>query len=198
MGSPSSLASNYESRRVVQRSVSSHSLQKNGRAHHQPFSEFSPLFVEFIDSENGPVRRACSTGDLQRFNGMQHFQHSDSSLSSESSLIIEEMSRTSPYSPEEKKVRIERYRNKRNQRNFGKKIKYACRKTLADSRPRIRGRFARNDETAKNPPAQWSHMGNGEEEDEEEENWADFFDSLVPANIAQEPQGSSSSFGVFY
>lgn len=26
------------------------------------------------------------------------------------------------------------------------KIKYACRKTLADSRPRIRGRFARNDE----------------------------------------------------
>lgn len=60
---------------------------------------------------------------VQRFNGMQHFQHSDSSLSSESSLIIEEMSRTSPYSPEEKKVRIERYRNKRNQRNFGKKIK---------------------------------------------------------------------------
>eukprot|EP00256_Glycine_max_P065784 XP_025980379.1 uncharacterized protein LOC102667610 isoform X2 [Glycine max] len=178
MGSPSSLASNYESRRVVQRSVSSHSLQKNGGTHHHPFSEFSPLFAEFIDSENGPVRRACSTGDLQRFNGMQHFQHSDSSLSSESSLIIEEMSRTSPYSPEEKK--------------------YACRKTLADSRPRIRGRFARNGEIAINPPAQWSHMGNGEEEEEEEENWANFFDSLVPANLAQEPQGSSSSFGVFY
>ncbi|KAG4985465.1 hypothetical protein JHK86_033156 [Glycine max] len=209
MGSPSSLASNYESRRVVQRSVSSHSLQKNGGTHHHPFSEFSPLFAEFIDSENGPVRRACSTGDLQvpsyyyyyyypRFNGMQHFQHSDSSLSSESSLIIEEMSRTSPYSPEEKKVRIERYRNKRNQRNYCKKIKYACRKTLADSRPRIRGRFARNGEIAINPPAQWSHMGNGEEEEEEEENWANFFDSLVPANLAQEPQGSSSSFGVFY
>ena len=65
MGSPSSLASNYESRRVVQRSVSSHSLQKNGGTHHHPFSEFSPLFAEFIDSENGPVRRACSTGDLQ-------------------------------------------------------------------------------------------------------------------------------------
>lgn len=58
---------------------------------------------------------------------------------------------------------------KRNERNFSKKIKvhnshlsytfvyhfltlnfnflqYACRKTLADSRPRVRGRFAKNDE----------------------------------------------------
>ena len=44
MGSPSSLASNYESWRVVQSSVSSRSLQKNGGAQHQPFSEFSLLF----------------------------------------------------------------------------------------------------------------------------------------------------------
>lgn len=29
--------------------------------------------------------------------------------------------------------------------------KYACRKTLADSRPRIRGRFARNDEIVEIP-----------------------------------------------
>lgn len=29
--------------------------------------------------------------------------------------------------------------------------KYACRKTLADSRPRIRGRFARNDEVVEIP-----------------------------------------------
>ncbi|WVZ04164.1 hypothetical protein V8G54_024970 [Vigna mungo] len=193
MGSPSSLAS-YESRRV-QRSVSSHSLQKNGGGLHHPFS---PLFAQLLDSQNGPVRRACSTGDLQRFHGMQYYHHSDSPLSSESSLIIEEMSRTSPYSPEEKKVRIERYRSKRNQRNFGKKIKYACRKTLADSRPRIRGRFAKNEEIAMNPPVQWSHMGTGEEEDEEEDNWANFFDSIVPANLGQEPHGSSSSFGAFY
>lgn len=50
------------------------------------------------------------------------------------------------YSAEERKERIERYRSKRNQRNFQKKITYACRKTLADSRPRVRGRFARNGE----------------------------------------------------
>ncbi|CAN4095663.1 unnamed protein product [Withania somnifera] len=48
--------------------------------------------------------------------------------------------------PEERREKIHRYMKKRNERNFSKKIKYACRKTLADSRPRVRGRFAKNDE----------------------------------------------------
>ncbi|KAI3776283.1 hypothetical protein L1987_46058 [Smallanthus sonchifolius] len=47
---------------------------------------------------------------------------------------------------EERKEKIHRYMKKRNERNFSKKIKYACRKTLADSRPRVRGRFAKNEE----------------------------------------------------
>ncbi|GMJ10960.1 hypothetical protein HRI_004765200 [Hibiscus trionum] len=55
------------------------------------------------------------------------------------------------YSPEERRERISKYREKRNRRNFNKTIKYACRKTLADNRPRIRGRFARHDETAEIP-----------------------------------------------
>ncbi|PIA40504.1 hypothetical protein AQUCO_02500307v1 [Aquilegia coerulea] len=50
------------------------------------------------------------------------------------------------YSEEERKDRIIRYLNKRNRRNFNKTIKYACRKTLADRRIRVRGRFARNNE----------------------------------------------------
>lgn len=52
--------------------------------------------------------------------------------------------RVGKYSLEERKLRIHRYQQKRSQRNFNKKIKYACRKTLADSRPRVRGRFAKN------------------------------------------------------
>ncbi|CAI0450457.1 unnamed protein product [Linum tenue] len=48
------------------------------------------------------------------------------------------------YTAEERKDRILRYLKKRNQRNFNKTIKYACRKTLADRRVRVRGRFARN------------------------------------------------------
>ncbi|XAR67275.1 hypothetical protein NMG60_11001966 [Bertholletia excelsa] len=50
------------------------------------------------------------------------------------------------YSTEERKDRILRYMKKKNQRNFNKTIKYACRKTLADKRVRVRGRFARNNE----------------------------------------------------
>ncbi|KAI5391031.1 uncharacterized protein LOC127105318 [Lathyrus oleraceus] len=200
MGSPSSLAS-YETQgvsdRLMQRSISSHSLQKNHgpHRHHNPFSS---LFAELLDTDNCPVRRVYSAGDIQRVHGMQQYYHqSDSPLSAESSMIIEQMSRpASPYSPQEKKVRIERYKSKRNQRNYNKKIKYVCRKTLADSRPRIRGRFAKNDEIVMNPPSQWNH-NNGEEieDDEEEENWDNFFHSLLPtSNLPQH----SSSFGVQY
>ncbi|KAK9275848.1 hypothetical protein L1049_023121 [Liquidambar formosana] len=61
--------------------------------------------------------------------------------------VIEESNiKVGRYSVEERKERILRYLKKRNQRNFSKTIKYACRKTLADKRVRVRGRFARNNE----------------------------------------------------
>lgn len=41
---------------------------------------------------------------------------------------------------------IQRYRAKRARRVFKKKIRYQSRKTYAEARPRIRGRFARRDE----------------------------------------------------
>ncbi|PNH11349.1 Zinc finger protein CONSTANS-LIKE 4 [Tetrabaena socialis] len=47
---------------------------------------------------------------------------------------------------EERLERILRYRTKRNMRNFQREVKYQCRKTLADSRPRVGGRFARNND----------------------------------------------------
>ena len=50
--------------------------------------------------------------------------------------------------PEERLQKILKYRQKRHERNFTKRIKYQCRKTLADSRPRVRGRFARNDDSS--------------------------------------------------
>ncbi|KAK1266774.1 Zinc finger protein CONSTANS-LIKE 5 [Acorus gramineus] len=68
-------------------------------------------------------------------------------------------------SVEEKKERINRFMKKRNERNFRKKIKYACRKTLADSRPRVRGRFAKNDEFGEATRPSSSHH---EDEDDDE------------------------------
>ncbi|GKV25622.1 hypothetical protein SLEP1_g35026 [Rubroshorea leprosula] len=50
-------------------------------------------------------------------------------------------------STEDRKEKLSRYRNKKTKRNFGRKIKYACRKALADSQPRIRGRFAKTEES---------------------------------------------------
>ncbi|XP_059429234.1 uncharacterized protein LOC132163051 [Corylus avellana] len=185
-GSPSSLASHCTqslSQRpaFIQRSVSSHSLMKNG------FRQLFSSAPEFLDSDAGPFRRVFSTGDLQRIHMVQHSHRSDSPLSNENSIIIESMSKACRYSPEEKKERIERYRSKRNQRNFNKKIKYACRKTLADSRPRIRGRFARNDEIEHHHQKsceadQQSHIG-GEEDEEEDDDWINFI-ATFSANMA--------------
>ncbi|KAG8499670.1 hypothetical protein CXB51_006352 [Gossypium anomalum] len=63
-----------------------------------------------------------------------------------SSLEDSTFNKVGKLSVEQRKEKILRYMKKRNERNFSKKIKYACRKTLADSRPRVRGRFAKNDD----------------------------------------------------
>lgn len=50
-----------------------------------------------------------------------------------------------------KKRRMEalaRFRSKRANRSFTKKVRYECRKQLADSRPRVKGRFVRKIEMA--------------------------------------------------
>lgn len=58
-------------------------------------------------------------------------------------------------------------------------MQYACRKTLADSRPRIRGRFARNEEIEKNSEVQWNRLAGEEDED----NWINYLDSVSAPNI---------------
>ncbi|XAR55078.1 hypothetical protein NMG60_11030460 [Bertholletia excelsa] len=99
----------------------------------------------------GQIRRVSSTGDLQMKMSQGSQRLSSSPLASESSFMEEANFKVGRYSAEERKERIHRYKAKRTQRNFNKTIKYACRKTLADNRPRIRGRFARNDETGEIP-----------------------------------------------
>ncbi|GAV76106.1 CCT domain-containing protein [Cephalotus follicularis] len=141
----------------MQRSYSSNSFDA------KPTFLFQPHFDTLMESpistnqalsspENGflssHMRRVCSTGDIQNIRTAQASQRSLSSpLATESSSMEEPNFKVIRYNAEERKQRILKYRAKRTQRNFNKTIKYACRKTLADNRPRIRGRFARNDET---------------------------------------------------
>nr|AGI62026.1 CONSTANS-like 2 [Erycina pusilla] len=118
---------------LLSSSVPSYFLNRSSSSHSLPLPSLPTDPRDFQGFNNEPVRRVFSAGDLQCIN--------NSISSSDSS------GRIGRYSTEERKERIERYRTKRNQRNFHKKITYACRKTLADSRPRVRGRFARNGDT---------------------------------------------------
>ncbi|XP_077243066.1 uncharacterized protein LOC143883609 [Tasmannia lanceolata] len=176
---------------LMQRSFSIHSLdQKQSLV-------FQPHFLSLLEApkfrtrmwnstENsgfgGTMRRACSTGDLHILNRIQSANGSPSYLASENSFIKEPGYKVSRYSAEERKQRIHKYRNKRTQRNFHKTIKYACRKTLADSRVRVRGRFARNDQTGEISKG----AGSNREEEEEEQLWVDGFSYEDEEMLARE------------
>ncbi|XP_073136402.1 zinc finger protein HD1-like [Henckelia pumila] len=150
-------------------SPASQSLHMNQQLEAYSFMNSSHAYFE--SEAAGSFRKALSTGDLQ---GVNLTPRSCCLQYSSESSIIESMNRASPYGPEEKKERIERYRSKKNLRNFNKKIKYECRKTLADSRPRIRGRFARNDELEKTTQED-DHV-----EDDDDNNWIHFLENLIP------------------
>ncbi|XP_031489046.1 uncharacterized protein LOC116256727 [Nymphaea colorata] len=166
---------------AFQRSLSSQSLEqlsvpllRHKSAPFQPFlrspSENSAFNSELssIQSDTPSMRRVFSAGDLRM---MYSGHESGSSLGLEN--FVNGAQKVARYNAEEKKERIERYRSKRNQRNFNKKITYACRKTLADSRPRVRGRFARNEEQGENSTQmQWNQI----EDDDDDENWIHLFD----------------------
>ncbi|XXG44122.1 hypothetical protein AAC387_Pa01g4001 [Persea americana] len=130
--------------------------------------------LEF-QGENGGVYSSdsvYSSGELQGLNENQQQQQQQlvgasggAPLTSDISTFEESAYKVGRLSVEERKEKIHRYMKKRNERNFTKKIKYACRKTLADSRPRVRGRFAKNDDFGEvTRPS-----GSNHEDDEDEE-----------------------------
>ncbi|KAK9103687.1 hypothetical protein Sjap_020941 [Stephania japonica] len=150
--------------KFMQRSFSTQSLDRKPRFFVPPSFD-SPLqnqtFDCFSEDHNqidqliGSMRRVCSAGDIQSI-----AQSSTTAVTEEGGFKVRR------YNAEERKQRINRYRSKRTQRNFNKTIKYACRKTLADSRHRVRGRFARNDETGEIPKV--SDQFNRDDEDDED------------------------------
>ncbi|GAA0143666.1 hypothetical protein Leryth_003726 [Lithospermum erythrorhizon] len=135
-------------------------------AHHE--SDYHGDSTGFFCPDNMHRVFNC-TNDLQALsNENQHLmkgRSSSSPLTPEISNLDDSAFKVGKLSVEEKKEKIHRYMKKRNERNFSKKIKYACRKTLADSRPRVRGRFAKNDELVEAARAALMHH----EEDTDEE-----------------------------
>ncbi|XP_057995852.1 zinc finger protein CONSTANS-LIKE 16 isoform X2 [Hevea brasiliensis] len=100
-----------------------------------------PNFLDFSGVDLGTaygMRRAYSDGDIKTLgNGNMGLIHSPL----DQPFII------SGCTTEDRREKLSRYRNKKTKRNFGRKIKYACRKALADSQPRIRGRFAKTEDS---------------------------------------------------
>uniref|UniRef100_A0A5B7AP05 Putative transcription initiation factor TFIID subunit 12-like isoform X2 n=1 Tax=Davidia involucrata TaxID=16924 RepID=A0A5B7AP05_DAVIN len=118
-------------------------------------TELQPQELEYQGDNGGifcpePLPRIFNPSELQALsNESQHLVNgggSSTPLASEISSLEDSTFKVGKLSVEQRKEKIHRYMKKRNERNFSKKIKYACRKTLADSRPRVRGRFAKNDE----------------------------------------------------
>ncbi|XP_010482733.1 PREDICTED: zinc finger protein CONSTANS-LIKE 1-like isoform X2 [Camelina sativa] len=115
----------------MQKSVSSGNLSSMDWSSHA--QQETVMIQNFPDFDFGyGMRRAFSEGDIQKLGtGL---------VQSPLDRII--VSCTS----EDRREKLSRYRNKKSRRNFGRKIKYACRKALADSQPRVRGRFAKTEE----------------------------------------------------
>ncbi|KAI3735399.1 hypothetical protein L6452_14895 [Arctium lappa] len=100
--------------------------------------QVKPCFPTITEVDFGNVcgmRRAFSEGDIKTLGNCNGH-----SSAGQPQLINE-------HTNEDRWQKLSRYRNKKTKRNFGRKIKYACRKALADSQPRIRGRFAKTDES---------------------------------------------------
>ncbi|PSS04449.1 Zinc finger protein [Actinidia chinensis var. chinensis] len=121
-----------------QKSVSSGCLSSMEWMHGAPVR---PNFLDFpgmdLDDVYG-MRRAFSESDIKTLgNGNVNFIHSPLGLPQPIGNCT----------TEDRWQKLSRYRNKKSKRNFGRKIKYACRKALADSQPRIRGRFAKTEES---------------------------------------------------
>ncbi|MFQ6626157.1 hypothetical protein Gotur_005460 [Gossypium turneri] len=127
-----------------------------------------PNFLDFPGMDFGSVygmRRAFSEGDIQvslnclvlydlacavADTNAVNFSVGVYTLGNGNGSVICSLERPimiSCCSTEDRREKLSRYRNKKTKRNFGRKIKYACRKALADSQPRIRGRFAKTEES---------------------------------------------------
>ncbi|KAH7682150.1 CCT domain-containing protein [Dioscorea alata] len=105
-----------------------------------------PNFLHFQGLDLGDeygIRRAYSEGDIQTLGRKKSCPGTTSIV--HSSVNISHLKTDNKI--EDRQQKLCRYMKKKSKRNFSRKIKYACRKALADSQPRVRGRFAKTDKS---------------------------------------------------
>ncbi|CAN6170747.1 unnamed protein product [Urochloa humidicola] len=121
----------------LQKSASSECLNSVG----QKVGPFRPNFLDFqgLSSEAGFPLRSYSDGDIQNLG-----DDSPRPMNApEIQLSCDQFGSFVDLKKEERKKKISRYREKKVKRDFAKKIRYACRKVLADGQPRVRGMFVK-------------------------------------------------------
>ncbi|KAK6135204.1 hypothetical protein DH2020_031049 [Rehmannia glutinosa] len=122
-----------------QKSASLTCLRSMDYVHEAPVR---PNFLDFPVMDFGAVygmRRAFSDGDIKTLGNDNNVSHVQSPMEQPKVMSI--------CASEDRREKLSRYWSKKSKRNFDRKIKYACRKALADSQPRVRGRFAKTDVT---------------------------------------------------
>lgn len=91
------------------------------------------------------AQRRATEAHLLSYNGKL-----DHSLLEQYDINGNKIVRIGAYTLEERRKLIQRYREKKKRRVWTKKIKYTCRKKLAEGRPRVKGRFVKVDEEETN------------------------------------------------
>lgn len=94
----------------------------------------------------GASSKGRGTKGVTAFNANVSVGINPSSSSTFPMELLNKDGRIGIYLPEARKARIERFHAKRSKRVWRKRIKYDCRKKLADSRPRVKGRFVKRAE----------------------------------------------------
>ncbi|XP_031494028.1 uncharacterized protein LOC116260084 isoform X2 [Nymphaea colorata] len=134
---PAAAAEEEDDATRLQKSVSTGCLNSTDWINGAGAGPVPPVFLDFQQltlEEALGMRRAFSEGDIQ-------------ALGNGNACSLIERPLIGSYTVEERKERLHRYRDKKTKRNFNRKIKYACRKALADSQPRVRGRFAKSEDS---------------------------------------------------
>jgi hypothetical protein len=118
------------------------------RARSQSMSAIDPPLIGFGGANNAANILKSNLNDPNALPIMRvlHQSHSHLLLQSLSGAGLRRDGFIGIYSPEERKIRIERFLEKRKHRMWLKKVKYDVRKNFADSRVRIKGRFVKKEE----------------------------------------------------